>query len=118
MREHRFTPTAIFIWAGLLIWMTDFLFVYVFAALACARGFAEVRAFGLPVVPLATTLSNVLACIATAAVMWVALRRMRREPHVDEHTQFIRFLSLALGSLALLGIVWLALPPLLVRAGC
>lgn len=118
MREHRFTPTVFFIWAGLLIWMANFLFAYVFAAVACARRFSHMQAFGLPLVPLATTVSSFLSCVATATIIWLALRRMRREPTTDAHTAFIRFLSLAVSTLALVAIVWLALPPLLLHEGC
>jgi hypothetical protein len=118
MREQRFTRTALFIWAGLLIWMTNFLFVYVFAAVVCARRIGNATVFGLPLVPFATTLSSIFAAAATIAVVWLALRRMRLDPDASANTTFIRFLSLALAALALVALVWVALPPLLVREDC
>ncbi|MGH8176397.1 MAG: hypothetical protein ACREV5_09070, partial [Steroidobacter sp.] len=87
--QHRFTPTAFFIWGGLLIWAADFLFVYVFAALACARRFADERVAGFAIVPFATTAASIVALLATAGVMWRALRRAHGA-HTDEHSRFIQ----------------------------
>lgn len=116
--QHRFTPTAFFIWSGLLVWAADFLFIYVFAALACARGFAHLRIAGFPIVPVATTLASILALLVTAAMAWFALQRARGGPSSDQHSQFILFLALALSALAMIAIVWSSLPPLLLRVGC
>lgn len=118
MRHHRFAPTTFFIWNGLLIYALDFLFVYVFAALACARRFAHAQWLGLPLVPLATTVSGVLAAAAIGAVMWMAVRRNRTEVNTSEHTRFIRFLAIAGGGLSLLALLWLTLPPLLLANAC
>jgi hypothetical protein len=118
MQQHRFTPTTFFIWSGLLIYALDFLFVYVFAALACARRFAHVLWLGLPLVPLATTVSGVLAATAIGTIMWIAVRRNGMEANTDEHTRFIRFLAIAAGGLSLLALLWLTLPPLLLSNAC
>lgn len=45
----RFTTTTFFIWSSLLVWMTNFLFVYVFAALACVHRFIDASVFGVAV---------------------------------------------------------------------
>lgn len=116
--QHRFAPTAFFIWSGLLVWAADFLLVYVFAALACARGFAHLQIAGFSIVPFVTTLVSIVALLATAALMWPALRRARNGPSSDQHSQFILFLAIALSALALIAIVWTGLPPLLLRVGC
>lgn len=113
--QHRFTPTLFFIWGGLLVWAADFLFVYVFAALACARGFVDQRVAGFPIVPFAITLASIVALLATAALMWRALRRAHGNARADEHSRFILFLAIALSALALVAIVWTALPPLLLQ---
>jgi hypothetical protein len=118
MQQHRFAPTIFFIWSGLLIYALEFLFVYVFAALACARRFTHVQWLGMPLVPLATTVSGALAVTAIGAVMWIAARRNRMEANTDEHTRFIRFLAIAGGGLSLLGLLWLMLPPLLLSSAC
>jgi hypothetical protein len=118
MAEHRFASTTLFIWSSLLIWMADFLFVYVFAALACARGFAHVELSGIGIVPFVTTTSTVLAGLATGGVMWIAAGRVRREDAADPNTQFIRSVTLGASALVLLALVWLALPPLIAEARC
>lgn len=118
MQRHPFTPTAFFVWSGLLIWLTNFLFVYVFAALACARGFFATSWFGIGIVPLATTLSTVVAAIATGLVVWRTARRMRSESTADAPSQFIRFLTVAAGALSIVALVWVAMPPLLLSVRC
>jgi hypothetical protein len=116
--RHRFAATTLFIWSSLLIWMADFLFVYVFAALACARRFAHVELFDIGIVPLATTTSTVLAALATGGVMWIAAGRLRREEAADPNTQFIRSVTLGASALVLVALAWLSLPPLIAAARC
>jgi hypothetical protein len=115
---NRFAPTAFFIWSGLLIWAVDFLFVYVFAAIACARGFADARIAGMRVIQFVTILVTLLALAASAITMWIMLRRLRHEPEQDSSLTFIRFLALALGALATLAIIWNSLPPIVLRDQC
>lgn len=118
MEQHRFASTTLFIWSSLLIWMADFLFVYVFAALACARRFVDADLFGIGIVPLVTTTATLLAALTTAAVMWIAARRVCQETTADPNTQFIRSVTLGASALVLLALLWLALPPLIVEARC
>jgi hypothetical protein len=114
---HRFTPTAFLIWSGLLIWMGNFLFVYTFAALACARSFVHAKVFGVAIVPLAASASSSLAAFAIIAVMRTAARRLR-DQQSSEHSRFIYRVTLGAGGLALLALVWVALPPLLTKIEC
>jgi hypothetical protein len=116
--QYRFTTTAFFIWCGLLIWTADFLFVYIFSALACARRFGDITVAGLPIVPVSTTLVSLVALTCTVAVMRVALKRERADSPSGEPSKLIRFLALALGALAVIAIVWSALPPLVLRSHC
>jgi hypothetical protein len=99
----------LFIWGGLLIWAADFLFIYAFAALACARRFADERIAGFGVVQVATLASSVAALTATAWLMRNARRELRERPAARFHA----FLAAALSGLAVLAIVWTALPPLM-----
>lgn len=115
--ERRFTPTALLIWSGLLVWAADFLFVYVFAAVACAQSFADARVFGVSVVAFATVLATIAALVATAAVIAYAWRRTRA-CRSDARERFVLFLTMSLGAIALVAIVWSALPPLLLETGC
>src|SRR3546814_15575902 len=59
--------------AGLLIWAAHFLLIYGFAALACARGFADVRLLGAGVVPLIVGAATAVAILAVAAMLLLAL---------------------------------------------
>lgn len=114
----RFARTAFFLWSGLLIWAADFLFIYVLAALACARGFAATEIAGVRLVPFAAMLATLLALAGTAAVMWSARQRTRRASDRDRPAEFVSFLVLALGALALLAIAWNALPVVMLSSHC
>lgn len=113
--QHRFTSTTFLLTGGLLVWIADFAFVYVFAAVACARGFADVDVLGLPIVPVVTTLASLCAGLATA---WLLRRgyRIRSGPAIDESQSFIGFVALATCVIALIALAMLILPPLLTSA--
>ncbi|MBM0106134.1 hypothetical protein JM946_15475 [Steroidobacter sp. S1-65] len=111
--QHRFTATTFLVSGGLLVWMANFTFVYVFAALACARGFADVDLLGLPVVPLASLVATSLAGAVTAMIVRRGLVLHRES---DEHTRFIGFVTWAGGALALVALVLLVIPALVVSA--
>ena len=100
---------------GLLVWIADFAFVYVFAAVACARGFADVSWFGVPIVTLMTLLASLLAGVATLLVVRQGYR-LQRDGATDEHSRFIGFVTLASGGIALIALVLLVLPALVVSA--
>ncbi len=111
--QHRFAPTTFLICGGLLAWMAAFMLVYVFAAVACARGFADIRIMGLPIVPLFSLLT---AALAGAATVWVFRRgyRLKSDAEMDEHTRFIGFVTFATAGLALVALVLLAMPAVFV----
>jgi len=106
------------VWSGLLIWAADFLFVYVFAALACARGYSSAEIAGMRVVPFAAVTASVLAFTLTLLSMRISWRRLRRAPAQDSNAIFIHFLAVALGALGLLAIVWNLLPAIVLSSDC
>lgn len=117
--QYRLAPVTFFIWGGLLIWAVDFLVVYVFAAIACARGFSHVKLYGLGIVPLVTTLVSFVAFLATAAILRVALRGLGTAATDTLHPEpFMNFVAFGLSALALVATVWLVLPPLLLGNAC
>lgn len=118
MERHKFSSTALLIWSGLLIWMVNFLFVYVFAALACARRFADADVFGVGIVPFTTIIATALAGLATAAVTWSAARRLQQQASTDRHSRFIFFVTAGAGGLALIGLLWVAIPALVLSTNC
>ncbi|MET0533945.1 MAG: hypothetical protein ABW171_06940 [Steroidobacter sp.] len=113
--RHRFAATTFLLAGGLLVWVADFAFVYIFAAVACARGFASVDILGLPLVPVVTTVASLSAGAVTA---WLLRRgyRIHHDTAIDEHDSFIGFVALATCIIALVALVMLILPPLLIRA--
>lgn len=114
--ERRFTVAAFRLWGGLLVWAAYFLLVYVVAALACERGFADVRVAGIDVLPFVTVAGLALSVAATAALLIVTRRGARVEP--GRGARFADLLGWTVGLLALLALAWTALPHLLLRTGC
>lgn len=106
--QHRFTSTTFLLTGALLVWMADFAFVYVFAAVACARDFA------VELVPAVTTAASLGAGVVT---VWLLRRgyQAHRASAVDEHSRFIAFVTLATSVIALVALVLLILPPLLIK---
>ena len=113
--QHPFTRTAFLILGGLLVWIADFVFVYVFAAVACARGFADVSWFGVPIVTMMTLLASAIAGAATVLVVRCGYR-LQRDAATDEQSRFIGFVALASGGIALLALMLLVLPALVISA--
>lgn len=114
-KQHAFIPTTVFITGALLAWLSAFVIVYVFAALACARNFASVTIFGLPIVPVVTTLTCIVTGIATVLLLRKGMAALRARTQ-DEHERFIGFVAFATSGLALIALVLLSLPPLLTSA--
>jgi len=113
--RHPFTSTTLLIAGGLLAWLAEFVFVYGFAAVACARGFADVSLLGLPIVPVLTIVTS----LVTAAITVMLVRRGRRlqsELGADDHSRFIGFVIVASGGIALIALVLLVLPAIVVSA--
>ena len=113
--QHRFAATSFLIFGGLLVWMADFVFVYVFAAVACAKGFADASLLGLPVVTVVTLLASLLAGVVTVLVARRGYR-LQSASEMDEYTRFIGFVTLAGGALALVALLLLVMPILVVSA--
>jgi hypothetical protein len=114
--ERRFTAAALRLWGALLVWFGYFLLVYVVAALACERGFADARVIGVGVVSLVSGVGLVLSLAATLALLAATRRGARDGP--ARGARFTDRLGWTLGLLALVALVWTALPHLLLRTGC
>ena len=114
--EPAFPRTALFITAGLLIWAADFLFIYVFAALACARGYADTAVLGIGVVPFASAVSSIVALGASGAVALAANRY--RQPGAGNHDKFRGGLAYVIAVLALIAVAMTGVPGVLVQGTC
>lgn len=114
-REWPFARTSFLLCAALLIWLATFTCAYVLAALGCALTFDDARVLGFRVVPFATTLMILAAAFATV----ILVRRANAKRDERPLAQFIRFVCVATGALALMGFLLLWLPPLFLRqAAC
>jgi thiosulfate reductase cytochrome b subunit len=107
-RGSSFVRWALYLGSGLLIWVAQFLFSYVLAALACARGFADESLAGMGVVPLGVSVASLIAIAGCGGVMYQALARSRRAGG-DETARFLHFVAGAVAAFALTGIGWTAL---------
>lgn len=115
---HRFTPTALFICGGLLIWASDFLAVYVIAAIVCAKGWQELAVAGVPLVAFIGTVLTVAAGAGTIALLRIGWKRLQMNGTLDQSRRFIYFLTAAIGMLALVAILFNALPVWLLPTQC
>ncbi|MFO7277145.1 MAG: hypothetical protein DIU56_008950 [Pseudomonadota bacterium] len=103
-----FTRTTIFMLAGLLIWAANLVFTYVFAALACARGFAGMRVLGAGIVPFAILAATLVSMVAVGVVLWAGWRGYgsARRHRGDETDRFIHYVAVAAAAFSLVAIVW------------
>lgn len=115
---HRFTPTALFICGGMLIWATDFIALYVIAAVACAKGFASLTLAGMPFMVFVGTLLTLAAWAGTIVLLRLGSKRLDENGRLDASQRFIYFLVAAIGMLALIAILYNALPAWLLATEC
>ena len=98
--------------APLVIWALHFLVIYGLTAIACARGFAATRVLGLDAVSWGIALATFVAAGAMLFTIGVAVRQLR--PQSDGTAAFVNWMSAAAGGLALVGVLWEAVPVLVV----
>lgn len=110
MAASPFTRSFLLMFSGPLIWAGHFLAVYVLAALACARRFAQIEWLGTGVTQWGIGLMTVLAIGAIAAILLAQRRQEGQAP------PFVAWTTLALGWLSVLAIAWAALPAYIVPA--
>jgi hypothetical protein len=108
-----FLSRSLFALAGLLIWSLHFGAIYVFQALACARGFASREVAGVGIVTAFIAAATLLALLATAAVIATGWRTPGPGVELTEHDEFLRRLTILVAGLSAVAIVWQALPVLM-----
>jgi hypothetical protein len=113
--QHTFFATTMLIAGALLAWMGAFTGVYVFAAVACAKQFADLQIIGVPIVPVFTTATCALTAILSVFLLRRGMKLLRAQA-ADEHERFIGFVALATSGIAIFALVLLALPPLVTNA--
>ena len=112
-----FTPTFLYMLAGLIVWSVRFLVVYSFTAIACSRGWAGETLAGIGIVPLVVsvlTLASILGCIAVLARAVPRLDFRWPDQDAEENTRFVHYVAATVAALALLAVIWETLPVFLV----
>ena len=113
--EQRFSAAVFLLTGGVLVWLAAFLAAYVFAAVVCARGFADQTVLGFAIVPAAAGASSLAALAGIAEIAAGALRRPSRQ---SGPSRAIRDVALVVCLLGATGVLWNALPAFLVAARC
>jgi hypothetical protein len=110
--------------AGPLVWTVHFLTLYVFTAIACAKGFFDDEILDVRVVQLFGGAVTVVAVALILDAMMLAYRRWRGMPwdgqpgplpphdknDVDSRRRFMAYAGLLLSGLALIATIWETLP--------
>lgn len=97
------------LYIGPLAWAIHFLAIYGFTALACARDIAA-GAFGVGIVAWFVGAATVLAVVVLGFTIWFAAREGSHGAPLPDPSGFVHWLTLAMAALAMLAVVWEALP--------
>jgi hypothetical protein len=98
--------------APLVIWAVHFLVIYGLTAIACAHGFGATRVLGIDIVSWGIGAATVVAAGAMLFTIAAAVRHLR--PQSNGTAAFVHWMSAAAGGLALVGVLWEAMPVLIV----
>jgi hypothetical protein len=113
----RFAVTMLRMNGGMLIWGLHFGLVYGVNGIVCARELADVQWFGLGIMTWVVVAATVVALAATLVLIGHALRAAGRfGPYPEPTGPFIDWITATVGAVAVLAIVWDALPVLFVPA--
>ena len=110
--------------AGPLVWTAHFLSLYIFTAIACAKGFFHEEILGMRVVQLFGAAVTVLAVVLILDAILLSYRRWRGMPWDGRHDplpphdandvasrrRFMAYAGFLLSGLALIATIWETLP--------
>jgi hypothetical protein len=103
--------------APLIVWTLHLSVLYGGTALACARGFDGDRVFGLPILSFGIGTATVIALGGVGYLMARAYLTLGPGSNGDWPTRrFVSWLTLTAGALAIVAIIWEAVPVLIVPA--
>ncbi|WP_119679770.1 hypothetical protein [Indioceanicola profundi] len=114
---------------GPIVWGAHFVLVYVFNAIACAKGAGGTRWLGLPMVAVVVSLLTVLALALIGWLAWIAWKRYQpvrdaahlvQEKDIDRSVparqRFLAYAALLLCGLSALSTFMVGMPALWVPA--
>ena len=108
MSAPSFTRNALRIGAGLLIWAAHFSAIYLYNALACARGWGDPR-IGIGIFTL-------IAVLALAAVFRTSVTGRWYVETKGAELPYVAWFGATSAGFGLLGVLWCAMPALWVAA--
>jgi hypothetical protein len=117
MSDRGFIGKMLFMTGGLIVWAIHFTVIYGFTSVACAKGFAAVKIFGVGAVPLVIGATTLLALAITGIIVGTSVVRPvpPRSPQYSDVTEhFLQYTAITIAMLSLVAIGWNALPVLVV----
>ena len=103
--------------AALLVAGGHFLFIYVFAAIVCAKGFGDREIAGFPILTVVIATATAVALLVTLFILIGALIRMRWRAQSSSDAApapiFLAWMTAAFAALCLIAITWYSLPILI-----
>lgn len=113
-----FVRKIAFLFGGLVVWAAHFLLVYGANGVVCARKLAGTVVGGIGIVPAIVAGATIVAVAAVGAIGLAALAG--RGPGIAGEPDpglraFWRFTTLTIAGLALVSILWTAVPVLVIR---
>ena len=100
-----------------IIWIVHFLLSYGIVSLACAYGYAQSRLLGLNIVVFSISLITLVTLVLLTYTAVINYRKWRQQSKLSTSeisaSPFIALHSVLLCGLSLVGIMWVALPALL-----
>jgi hypothetical protein len=112
MSDRRFIPLLAYLLAGMILWAAAFTAAYGAAAIVCARGLGDMAVLGIAILPLSL---GVITMVALAATGLIAVAAYRRRPNTGDEAElpaFVQTMTLIVALLAIVAIVWNAVPGL------
>lgn len=118
MNAERSPTRLAFMAAGMIAWAAQFTVIYAVTAVACARGYADLRLLGFGMVP-ATIVVTTLAALAVTGV--VLAGALASQPRMSAQTanpidRFLNYATILISGVSLVAIAWTGLPSLILPA--
>jgi hypothetical protein len=111
MVARGFSVQILFVLSGLIVWAIHLLLIYIFNALACARGFADIDILGIGIAPLAIVVLGVVSLAVLAGVIAVAATGSGPFGSDDSRSEgFLRYLTISIAALSGVAVVWETIP--------
>lgn len=107
-----FTKSFLRLFSGPIIWALHFLFIYGFTGITCARPALRQDWLGLSLTAWAVILASIVAILA---IVLVNIRRWRTDIE-PSNIIFTQWTATALAILAVVAIIWEAVPVFLIPA--